>query len=153
MDIFSGSNAKVEIGSAGTSVATDFVELKYLTSFPAAVGGTNTVISVKIIGETYERKLIGGKSMADIDLEVAWVPDDAMHQKLADYSTSQKPLQIKFSYFQDATQEEGFYTVLQGYISGDKLSGDNDKQISRTYTFSPSGAPIEQGLINSGSAV
>ncbi|WP_250845134.1 hypothetical protein [Escherichia coli] len=75
MDIFSGANITVEVGSAGSTVATDFAEVPEVNTFTTS-GFESTVISVKTFNSAYDRKLLGTKSIPDISLAVNYLADN-----------------------------------------------------------------------------
>lgn len=146
MDIFSGANIKVEVGSAGATVATDFVEVPEVNTFTTS-GFESTVISVKTFNTAYDRKLLGTKSIPDISLAVNYLPDNATHQKFEDLADTQKRCQIKLSYFENADQNTGFYVVYTCFVSSTTISGDKDEVVTKTFTLAVDGAAIDSGLI------
>lgn len=146
MDIFSGANIKVEVGSAGATVATDFVEVPEVNTFTTS-GFESTVISVKTFNTAYDRKLLGTKSIPDISLAVNYLPDNATHQKLEDLADTQKRCQIKLSYFENADQDTGFYVVYTCFVSSTTIGGDKDEVVTKTFTLAVDGAAIDSGLI------
>ena len=146
MDIFSGANIKVEVGSAGATVATDFVEVPEVNTFTTS-GFTSTIISVKTFNTAYDRKLLGTKSIPDISLAVNYLPDNATHQKLEDLADTQKRCQIKLSYFENADQDTGFYVVYTCFVSSTTIGGDKDEVVTKPFTLAVDGAAIDSGLI------
>lgn len=147
MDIFSGANIKVEVGtSAGSAVATDFVEVPEVNTFTTS-GFESTVISVKTFNTAYDRKLLGTKSIPDITLAVNYLPDNEVHQKLEDLADSQKRCQIKLSYFENADQDTGFYVIYTCFVSSTTISGDKDEVVTKTFTLAVDGAAIDSGLV------
>ncbi|EFO2889185.1 hypothetical protein QSZ17_002271 [Escherichia coli] len=146
MDIFSGANIKVEVGSAGAAVATDFVEVPEVNTFTTS-GFESTVISVKTFNTAYDRKLLGTKSIPDISLAVNYLPDNATHQKLEDLADTQKRCQIKLSYFENADQDTGLYVVYTCFVSSTTIGGDKDEVVTKTFTLAVDGAAIDSGLI------
>lgn len=147
MDIFSGANIKVEVGtSAGKAIATDFVEVPEVNTFTTS-GFESTVISVKTFNSAYDRKLLGTKSIPDISLAVNYLPDNAVHQKLEQMADDQKRCQIKLSYFEDATQETGFYVIYTCFVSSTTIGGEKDEVVTKTFTLAVDGGALDQGLI------
>ncbi|ENV4137239.1 phage tail tube protein [Escherichia coli] len=147
MDIFSGANIRVEVGtSAGKAIATDFVEVPEVNTFTTS-GFESTVISVKTFNSAYDRKLLGTKSIPDISLAVNYLPDNAVHQKLEQMADDQKRCQIKLSYFEDATQENGFYVIYTCFVSSTTIGGEKDEVVSKTFTLAVDGGALDQGLI------
>lgn len=146
MDIFSGSNLKVELGThtPGT-VATDFVEVPEVNTFTTS-GFESTVISVKTFNSAYDRKLLGTKSIPDISLAVNYLPDDVVHQKLEQLADDQKRCQVKLSYFTDATQSEGFYVVYTCFVSASTIGGDKDEAVTKTFTLAVD-SKVDSGLL------
>lgn len=151
MDIFSGANLKVELGTyVPGSVATDFTEVPEVNTFTTS-GFESTVINVKTFNSAYDRKLLGTKSIPDITLAVNYLADNAIHQKLEQLADEQKRCQIKLSYFEDATHDSGFYVTYVCLISSTTISGDKDEVVAKQYTLAVDGAAIDKGLITSGS--
>jgi len=147
MDIFSGANIKVEVGtSAGKAIATDFVEVPEVNTFTTS-GFESTVISVKTFNSAYDRKLLGTKSIPDINLAVNYLPDNAVHQKLEQLADDQKRCQIKLSYFEDATQDTGFYVIYTCFVSSTTIGGEKDEVVTKTFTLAVDGGALNQGLI------
>ena len=146
MDIFSGANLKVEIGTAGTTVATDFVEVPEVNTFTTS-GFESTVITVKTFNTAYDRKLLGTKSIPDISLAVNYLADNEVHKKLEQLAESQKRCQIRLSYFEDATHTTGFYVVYQCFISTTTLAGDKDEVLSKTFTLAVDGGSLASGIL------
>ncbi|MEG3135662.1 phage tail tube protein [Rouxiella sp. T17] len=146
-DIFSGSNLKVQISNtAGSTVSTTFTELDELAAF-ATSGGTSTVIDVKTFSSTYNRKLVGTKSVADITLTVNWIPDSVSQLMLQTASDNQTRIQVKISYFENATETSGYFVVYNGFISSDKVAGDKDSVVTKEFVLSVDGAPVSQGVL------
>jgi len=147
MDIFSGANIKVEVGtSAGKAIATDFVEVPEVNTFTTS-GFESTVISVKTFNSAYDRKLLGTKSIPDINLAVNYLPDNAVHQKMEQLADDQKRCQIKLSYFEDATQDTGFYVIYTCFVSSTTIGGEKDEVVTKTFTLAVDGGALDQGLI------
>lgn len=147
MDIFSGANIMVEVGtSAGKAIATDFVEVPEVNTFTTS-GFESTVISVKTFNSAYDRKLLGTKSIPDISLAVNYLPDNAVHQKLEQLADDQKRCQIKLSYFEDATQDTGFYVIYTCFVSSTTIGGEKDEVVTKTFTLAVDGGALDQGLI------
>lgn len=146
MDIFSGANLTVEIGTAGTTESTTFTEIPSMHSF-ATSGATSVVIDVVQFNSIYNRKLVGSKSIGDININVAYIPDNAVHAQLVSASENQKRIQLKLSYFQDPTLTTGFYVVYNGFVSSDTLSGDRNEAVIREFVFSVDGGSVSTGLI------
>lgn len=146
MDIFSGANIKVEIGTAGTTESATWTEVPEVAAFPTS-GGTSTVIDVVTFNSVYNRKLLGTKSVGDITLTVNYLPDDPVHTQLSTASEDQTRVQLKLTYYQDATKTEGFYVVYNGFVSGDALAGDKDKAVTKDFTFAVDGGAVSTGII------
>ncbi|HBB8555077.1 TPA: hypothetical protein J4Z50_001679 [Escherichia coli] len=149
MDIFSGANITVEVGSSGSTVATDFAEVPEVNTFTTS-GFESTVISVKTFNSAYDRKLLGTKSIPDISLAVNYLADNTVHQKLEQLADDQKRCQIKLSYFEDATKDNGFYVVYTCFVSSTTIGGDKDEVVTKTFTLAVDGAAIDSGLITAG---
>ena len=146
MDIFNGMYIKVEVGSAGSALATDFVEVPEVATFTTS-GFESTVTTVKTFNSAYDRKIPGTKNVPDISLEVSYLPDNEVHQKLEQLAEEQKRCQIKLSYFEYEDQETGFYVVYQCFVSSTTISGDKDEIIKKTYKLAVDGGEKDKGLI------
>ncbi|CRY67039.1 Uncharacterised protein [Yersinia kristensenii] len=145
-DIFSGSNITVELGQAGSVVSTSFVIVPEVAAFPST-GSESAVISVKTFGSTYDRKLVGTRNQPDITLTVNWLPDNVQHLALLKAAEDQTRVQVRISYYENATKTNGFFTVLNGFVSKDLISGDKDSVVTREFTLSVDGAPVASGLL------
>ncbi|EDT6685364.1 hypothetical protein UJ50_004443 [Salmonella enterica subsp. enterica] len=146
-DIFSGANITVSIGtSAGKVLATDFQVVPEVSSF-ATSGFESVVIDVVTFNSAYNRKLLGTKSIPDIDLQVNYLPDNAVHQKLETLADEQKRCQVKLEYFTDATKTAGFYVVYTCFVSSTTIDGDKDQVVTKSFTLAVDGEAIESGLI------
>ncbi|ENC3733712.1 hypothetical protein ABJW07_001188 [Shigella sonnei] len=147
MDIFSGANLKVEVGtSAGTTLATDFKEVPEVASFTTS-GFESVVIDVVTFNSAYNRKLLGTKSIADIELQVNYLPDNEVHQQLETLADEQKRCQIRLSYYNDATETTGFYVVYTCFVSSTTIDGDKDAVVTKSFNLAVDGAAIESGLL------
>lgn len=146
MNIFTGTNLTVGIGTAGATVATTFTSIPEIAAFPGT-GSSATVIDVVSFDTSVNRKLVGSKTNADVTLQVNWIPDNAVHQQLVTAFENQTRIQLKFSYFTDATKTSGSYVVYNGYITEKKIEGDRDKVINLTMNFACDGAFVAQGVL------
>lgn len=146
MGIFTGTNITVGIGTAGATVATTFTSIPEIAAFPGT-GSSATVIDVVSFDTSVNRKLVGSKTNADVTLQVNWIPDNAVHQQLVTAFENQTRIQLKFSYFTDATKTSGSYVVYNGYITEKKIEGDRDKVINLTMSFACDGAFVAQGVL------
>lgn len=145
--IQSGANIRASIGTAGSTESATFTEVPQLASFTTS-GGSSAVIDVVVFNSVYNDKLLGTKSVGDISLTVNYLADDAVHQQLVSANENQTAIQLKLEYFQDATRTEGFYVVYNGFVSADTLAGDKDAVVTREFTFSVTGGPVDSGLID-----
>lgn len=147
MDIFSGANITVSVGSsAGSTIATDFVEVPEVASFTTS-GFESVVIDVVTFNSAYNRKLLGTKSIPDIELMVNYLPDSAVHQKLEQLADEQKRCQIKLEYFTDASKKEGFYVIYTCFVASTTIDGDKDAVVTKAFTLAVDGAAIDSGLV------
>lgn len=147
MDIFTGSNLKVEYSlTAGSTPATDFTEVPEINTFPA-VSMSNAVVEVTEFNSVYQRKLSGSKTIDDVSVSVNYIPDNEAHMALEQACNDQTRIQMKFSYFENATQTTGYFMILNGFITNNSLSSDKDTVMSKTFSFSVDGAPVDSGLI------
>ncbi|ELQ6015963.1 TPA: hypothetical protein OMT82_000406 [Enterobacter cloacae] len=149
--IFVGNNVKVEIADAPAdgSQATTFTEVEEVGAFPQAAGAESTVVSVNTFGEQYAKKLLGSRSVPDLTLTVNWKPGAVGQEKLATAAANQTLVQIKVTYFQNITEEDGaaYYSVVNGYVSSDVVNGDFDQVVTRDFVISVSGKPIAVGQV------
>lgn len=147
MDIFSGANLVVSVGtSAGSAVATDFKSIPEVASF-ATSGFESVVIDVVTFNSAYNRKLLGTKSIPDIELTVNYLPDDAVHQQLETLADSQRRCQVKIEYFTDASHAEGFYVIYTAFVSSTTIAGDKDEVVTKAFTLAVDGGALESGLL------
>ncbi|EMG2256386.1 TPA: hypothetical protein ME558_004816 [Klebsiella pneumoniae] len=146
MDIFSGSNIKVSVGSVGTTVATDFKEIPSLAAF-ANSGFESTVIDVVVFNASYNRKLLGTKSIPTVELSVHWIPDNEVHQQLETLADQQKRCQVKIEYFDDATHTTGAFVVYNAFIATASVSGDQNETVKKAFNIEVDGGPVDSGLI------
>lgn len=146
MDIFAGANLKVEVGTAGTTLATDFVEVPEVGAFTTS-GFESTVIDVVTFNSAFNRKLLGTKSIPNIELTVNYLPDNAVHQKLEQLADDQKRCQVRLSYYEDATHTTGFYVVYTCFVSSTTIAGDKDTQVTKTFTLAVDGGALQSGIL------
>ncbi|UCQ40052.1 hypothetical protein DCF38_10940 [Edwardsiella piscicida] len=148
-NMFLGNNVKVEYAAAPASgVATKFSELKNLASFPAVGGAESNIVEIKQFGEAYSRKLAGGKKVPDIDIKVNWIPGDVGHEAMAAFAESAELVQLKITYYESVAEKNGFFVIVNGYVTSTTVSGDYDKQVQMDFKFTVSGAPVKRGLID-----
>lgn len=146
MDIFAGSNLRVEVGtSAGAQLATDFVEIPEVASFVTS-GFESTVIEVTTFNTSYSRKLLGSKTIPDLELKVNYLPDNEVHMKLEQLAEDQKRCQVRLTYFEDSTRTTGTYVVYQCFVSGNTIEGDRDQVVVKNFKLTVDGAEISSGL-------
>lgn len=149
MDIMSGANLKVEVGtSAGNVLATDFKEVPEVSSFTTS-GFESVVIDVKTFNSAYNRKLLGTKSIPDIELSVNYLADNVVHQQLETLADEQKRCQIRLSYYSDATKTTGFYVVYTCFVSSTTIDGDKDEVVTKAFNLAVDGAAVESGTLPS----
>lgn len=149
MDIFSGSNVTVEVGThtaGSTEVATDFKQIPELGSFPT-IGAENVVIDVVEYNNKYNRKLIGSKSVPDITLTLHYLPDNAVHQDLLVAEENQLRKQFRITYYEDGTHTTGYQVVVVGFVSSSVTSGDKDDVVNRDFVIAVDGGPLEAKVI------
>ncbi|ENN8393446.1 MULTISPECIES: hypothetical protein [Serratia] len=146
-DIFSGANLKVEFSTtSGSTASTDYKVIPEVASFTTS-GFESTVISVKTFNSSFDRKLLGTKSVPDIDLEVNWLPDDVTHMAMEKAADDQSRCQVRITYYEDATHTTGFFVVYNVFVSSTTVSGDKDEVVKKTFKLA-----VDQGSIASGSA-
>ncbi|MDQ0629402.1 alpha-glucuronidase [Pantoea agglomerans] len=146
MDIFAGANLGVSIGTAGITESTTWTEVPEISTF-ATSGGSSTVIDVVTFNQLYNRKLLGSKAVPDISISVNWIPDDQVHQQLMTASDTQKRIQVKLEYFQDATRTAGYYVVYNAFVSADTVAGGKDEVVTKEFTLAIDGGPVASAVI------
>lgn len=146
MGIFTGTNITVGIGTAGATVATTFTSIPEIAAFPGT-GSSATVIDVVSFDTSVNRKLVGSKTNADVTLQLNYLPDNAVQQQLITAFENGTRIQLKFSYFTDATKTAGSYVVYNGFITEKKIEGDRDKVVNLTMNFACDGAYVAQGVL------
>lgn len=146
MDIFAGSHLKVEVGTAAAALATDFVEVPEVATFTTS-GFESTVIDVVTFNSAYNRKLLGTKSVPDINLTVNLLADNTVHQKLEQLADERKRCQIRLSYYEDATHTTGFYVVYTCFVSSSSIDGDKDAVVTKVFNLAVDGGPLQSGIL------
>ncbi|WP_213712556.1 phage tail tube protein [Cedecea lapagei] len=146
-DIMTGANVRVHVGTSGKVLATDFKEVPEVAVFPTS-GFERVVIDVVTYNNAYNRKLVGTKSVPDIDLTVNWLADDEVHQLLEKMSDLGKRVQVKIEYFEDETQETGVYIAYNAFVSSTAVSGDKDAVVQKGFTLAVDGGPVSSGIID-----
>lgn len=152
LDIQSGANLQVEIGtpiSGGTGVATDFQVVPSIAAFTTS-GFESTVITVKSYDNEYDRKILGGKNIPDITLQVNYIAGSTVHVLMDTMADEHKKVQVKLSYFDSPTRDGGFFVIYNGFLSSNTLTGDKDQVIVKSYNLIVDGGAISSGLITSG---
>ncbi|MGT2394680.1 hypothetical protein ACVDHD_09485 [Enterobacter roggenkampii] len=149
--IFIGNNVKVEIAEAPANggQATTFTVVEEVGAFPAAAGAESNVVSVNTFGQQYAKKLLGSRSVPDLTLTVNWKPGSTGQELLASAAASQKLMQVKVTYFQNISDQDGpaYYSIVNGYVSSDVVNGDFDGVVTRDFVVSVTGAPIAVGEV------
>ncbi|MBA0205505.1 hypothetical protein [Pectobacterium aroidearum] len=146
MNIFAGANIKVELGTAGSTVSSTFEVIPEIAVFPTS-GSESTVITVKSFNSTYDRKLLGSRQVPDITLSVNWLPDNAVHAKLLQASENQTRVQVRITYYENATNTTGYSVVYNGFISKDNVTGDKDQSVVREFTLAVDGKAVESKVL------
>ncbi|ENC1132677.1 hypothetical protein ABJ736_000853 [Escherichia coli] len=146
LDIMSGANLKVSVGTAGTTLATDFKEVPEVAAFTTS-GFESVVIDVVTFNSAYNRKLLGTKSIPDIELSVNYLADNAVHQQLEQLADEQKRCQIRLDYYSDATHTTGFYVVYTCFVSSTTIAGDKDAVVTKAFTLAVDGGALESGVL------
>ncbi|TAJ05818.1 hypothetical protein [Pectobacterium versatile] len=146
MSIFAGANIKVELGTAGDTVSSTFEVIPEIGVFPTS-GSESTVLTVKSFNSTYDRKLLGSRQVPDITLSVNWLPDNAVHAKLLQASENQTRVQVRITYYENATNTTGYSCVYNGFISKDNVTGDKDQAVVREFTLAVDGKAVESKVL------
>lgn len=95
----------------------------------------------------YNRKLLGTKSIPDIELTVNYLPDNTVHKLLETLADEQKRCQVKIEYFNDSTHTDGFYVIYTCFVSSTTLAGDKDAVVTKTFNLAVDGAAIQAGIL------
>ncbi|NNS06207.1 hypothetical protein [Erwinia sp. JH02] len=146
MDIMSGANLTVEVGTAGTTLATDFEIVPEVAAFTTS-GFESTVIDVVTFNSAFNRKLLGTKSIPDIELQVNYLADNEVHQQMETLADEQKRCQVRLSYYEDATHTTGFYVVYQCFVSSTTIAGDKDAVVTKAFTLAVDGGAVKSGVL------
>lgn len=94
-------------------------------------------------------KLLGTKSIPDIELSVNYLADNVVHQQLETLADEQKRCQIRLSYYSDATKTTGFYVVYTCFVSSTTIDGDKDEVVTKAFNLAVDGAAVESGTLPS----
>lgn len=99
---------------------------------------TNTI---EVYDGYYSTKLLGDKTVNDIEIIVNYIPDNPSHAFLDNAVETQQEFQLIIQY---QTDEEGMidYSIINGQLSSKQITGDKDEVVQATYTFSPSEVAI-----------
>lgn len=99
---------------------------------------TNTI---EVYDGYYSTKLLGDKTVNDIEIVVNYIPDNPSHAFLDNAVETQQEFQLIIQY---QTDEEGMidYSIINGQLSSKQITGDKDEVVQATYTFSPSEVAI-----------
>ncbi|QUG75862.1 hypothetical protein GKQ23_13040 [Erwinia sp. E602] len=146
MDIQTGGFLRLEIGTAGSVVSTTWKAVPSINSFITS-GSSAEVIDVDQFDSQWNRTLIGHKSTPPIDIVLNYIADNEQHKALDGYAVSNKPLQIRISYFDSSDMVTGFYIVYNGRISSDTVAGGRDEVLTKTYTFNVDAGPVATGVL------
>jgi len=149
---FIANNVKVEIADApvGGVQATTYTVVEELAAFPAAAGAESTVVSINTFGQQYAKKIPGSRNVPDLTLSVFWRPGAVGQEMLAAAASSNKLVQVKITYFQNLGDTSGpaYYSIVNGYVTSDSISGDFDSAVQRDFVVSVSGAPVATGEVS-----
>lgn len=146
--IMTGANLKVELGTytAGSSTpAIDFKEIPEVASF-ATSGFESTVIDVVTYNSAYNRKLLGTKSIPDIELSVNYLADNVVHQQLEQLADDQVRTQVKITYYENATRTTGFFVIYNAFVSANLIAGSKDEVVTKAFTLAVDGGPLTSGV-------
>ncbi|EPF6564087.1 MULTISPECIES: phage tail tube protein [Serratia] len=144
-DIFSGANLKVEFSTtSGSTASTDYKVIPEIASFVTS-GFESTVIEVKSFNDSYSRKLLGSKSVGDIDIEVNWIPDDVTHMAMETAADSQKRCQVRITYYEDATHTTGYFIVYNVLVASITVSGDTNEVVKKTFKLAVDKGAVDKG--------
>lgn len=145
-DLFAGTYIKVELGVAGATASTTWDVIPEIALFPTS-GAESTTIEVKTFNSVYNRVLMGSRKASELALSVNWIFDNPIHSKLLAAAESQTRVQLKITYYTDATLTTGYALVQNGYISKNGATGDKDSVVVQEMTFVPDGKAISNGVV------
>ncbi|EHD3012251.1 hypothetical protein Q9K85_002798 [Escherichia coli] len=122
-----------------------YQEIPECAAFPET-GVERSTIDVPNFSGAYNRKLVGRMSVPDIELSINYMPGNEVHEKLIKATEDGKRVQLKISYYVDATKKSGIQIAYNGFLSKTTMTGGEDAVVGRTFTFVVDGAPVGQAV-------
>ncbi|EJC7926144.1 TPA: hypothetical protein RM300_004040 [Escherichia coli] len=122
-----------------------YLEIPECAAFPET-GVERSTIDVPNFSGAYNRKLVGRMSVPDIELSINYMPGNEVHEKLIKATEDGKRVQLKISYYVDATKKSGIQIAYNGFLSKTTMTGGEDAVVGRTFTFVVDGAPVGQAV-------
>ncbi|HDT6531923.1 TPA: tail fiber domain-containing protein [Raoultella ornithinolytica] len=142
-DIFTGNGFKLFYNTdTGNQLPDSYknTQIESLAVMPNVTFNSDTN-TIEVYDGYYSTKLLGDKTVNDIEIVVNYIPDNPSHAFLDNAVETQQEFQLIIQY---QTDEEGMidYSIINGQLSSKQITGDKDEVVQATYTFSPSEVAI-----------
>lgn len=142
-NVFTGNGFKLFYNTDTGNKLPDTYQNAKIESLAAMPDVTfnNDASTVEVYDSSFSTKLLGDKSINDIEIVVNYIPDNPSHVFLDNVVETQQEFQLIIQY---QTDEEGMidYSIINGQLSAKQITGDKDEVVRATYTFSPSEVAI-----------
>ncbi|TJZ59580.1 tail fiber domain-containing protein [Raoultella planticola] len=115
-------------------------QIELLAAMPSVTFNNNTS-TIEVYDSSFSTKLLGDKSVNDIEIVVNYIPDNPSHEFLDNAVESQEEFQLIIQYQTDENNMMD-YSIINGHLSSKQISGDKDAVVQSTYMFSPSEVQI-----------
>lgn len=142
-NVFTGNGFKLFYNTDTGNKLPDTYQNTKIESLAAMPDVTfnNDVSTVEVYDSSFSTKLLGDRSINDIEIVVNYIPDNPSHVFLDNVVETQQEFQLIIQY---QTDEEGMidYSIINGQLSAKQITGDKDEVVRATYTFSPSEVAI-----------
>ncbi|MGI1608017.1 beta strand repeat-containing protein [Klebsiella michiganensis] len=137
-NIFTGNGFKLFYNTDTGNQLPDAYQNTQIESLAAMPNVTfnNDTSTIEVYDSSFSTKLLGSKSVNDIEIVVNYIPDNPTHAFLDNAVETQQEFQLIIQY---QTDEEGMidYSIINGQLSARHISGDKDAVVQASYTFSP----------------
>lgn len=142
-NIFTGNGFKLFYNTDTGNQLPDAYQNTQIESLAAMPNVTfnNDTSTIEVYDNSFSTKLLGSKSVNDIEIVVNYIPDNQTHEFLDNAVETQQEFQLIIQY---QTDEEGMidYSIFNGQLSARHISGDKDAVVQASYTFSPAEVAI-----------
>ncbi|AFE59038.1 hypothetical protein Q7S_14115 [Rahnella aquatilis HX2] len=163
-DIFSGNEFSFSYNEdTGNRLpkAISNIEIDELAAFPVLAISSSTT-AVETYDSEYQTKLLSEQDVQPIAIVVNYIPDNSTHEFLDEATDKSTEFQLVLTYNSDEATSQVFYAIVNGVITGESVSGDQNSVLTKTYSFQPTelvtrstsqvvGAPLSQGDYGVGS--